>query len=83
MELSKFEVVRLVRSLECQNFTRISGRILQLETETQSKAMRRRYQFLSHFPLTTIFQLCEVDLSEILPPEALAPFVRFYHKIAY
>ncbi|CAJ1787475.1 unnamed protein product [Sphenostylis stenocarpa] len=54
---------------------RINGRILQLETVTQSEAMRRRYRFLSHFPLTTIFQLCEVDLSELLPPEALAPFM--------
>jgi hypothetical protein len=54
---------------------RISGRILQLETVTQSEAMRRRYRFLSHFPLTTTFQLCEVDLSEMLPPEALAPFM--------
>ncbi|XP_057437601.1 uncharacterized protein LOC130729782 [Lotus japonicus] len=34
---------------------RISGRILQLETVTQSEAMRRRYRFLSHFPLTTTF----------------------------
>ncbi|XP_047175518.1 RING finger protein 10 [Vigna umbellata] len=54
---------------------RINGRILQLETVTQSEAMRRRYRFLSHFPLTTTFQLCEVDLSELLPPEALAPFM--------
>nr|KYP63547.1 RING finger protein 10 [Cajanus cajan] len=54
---------------------RISGRILQLETVTQSEAMRRRYRFLSHFPLTTTFQLCEVDLSDMLPPEALAPFM--------
>ncbi|CAI8613486.1 unnamed protein product [Vicia faba] len=54
---------------------RISGRILQLETVTQSEAMRRRYRFLSHFPLTTTFQLCEVDLSEMLPAEALAPFL--------
>ncbi|ESW33615.1 hypothetical protein PHAVU_001G084800 [Phaseolus vulgaris] len=54
---------------------RINGRILQLETVTQSEAMRRRYRFLSHFPLTTTFQLCEVDLSELLPPEALTPFM--------
>ncbi|RDX91970.1 RING finger protein 10 [Mucuna pruriens] len=54
---------------------RISGKILQLETVTQSEAMRRRYRFLGHFPLTTTFQLCEVDLSEMLPPEALAPFI--------
>ncbi|KAK9050540.1 hypothetical protein SSX86_030488, partial [Deinandra increscens subsp. villosa] len=53
---------------------RISGKILQLETITQSEAMRRRYRYLSHFSLTTTFQLCEVDLSEILPPSSLSPF---------
>ncbi|XP_028761141.1 RING finger protein 10 isoform X2 [Neltuma alba] len=54
---------------------RISGRILQLETVTQSEAMRRRYRYLSHFPLTATFQLCEIDLSEMLPSESLAPFM--------
>ncbi|KAH7577126.1 hypothetical protein JRO89_XS01G0209200 [Xanthoceras sorbifolium] len=54
---------------------RIIGRILQLETVTQSEAMRRRYRYLSHFSLTTSFQLCEIDLSEILPPDALVPFM--------
>lgn len=82
---------------------RISGKILQLETVTQSEAMRRRYRYLSHFSLTTTFQvsflscwlpnilcilclllywslrpyfqLCEIDLSEMLPPDALFPFM--------
>ncbi|PWA75581.1 Zinc finger, C3HC4 RING-type [Artemisia annua] len=53
---------------------RISGKILQLETITQSEAIRRRYRYLSHFSLTTTFQLCEIDLSEILPPSSLSPF---------
>lgn len=53
---------------------RINGKILQLETITQSEAMRRRYRYLSHFSLTTTFQLCEIDLSEILPPSSLSPF---------
>ncbi|XP_058092939.1 uncharacterized protein LOC131239312 [Magnolia sinica] len=55
--------------------SRIGGEILQLETVTQSEAMRRRYRFLSHFSLTTTFQLCEIDLSDILPPDALSPFM--------
>ncbi|XP_042501141.1 RING finger protein 10 isoform X2 [Macadamia integrifolia] len=54
--------------------SRISGKILQLENVTQSEAMRRRYRYLSHFSLTTTFQLCEIDLSEMLPPDALSPF---------
>ncbi|XP_059294373.1 uncharacterized protein LOC132047359 isoform X2 [Lycium ferocissimum] len=54
---------------------RISGKILQMESVTQSEAMRRRYRFLSHFSLTTTFQLCEIDLSKILPMDALSPFM--------
>ncbi|XP_022750431.1 RING finger protein 10-like isoform X2 [Durio zibethinus] len=54
---------------------RISGRILELETITQSEAMRRRYRYLSHFSLTTTFQLCEIDLSGVLPPDSLLPFM--------
>ncbi|KAJ6837101.1 RING finger protein 10 [Iris pallida] len=53
---------------------RISGEILEMEMVTQSEAIRRRYRYLSHFSLTTTFQLCEIDLSEILPPSSLAPF---------
>ncbi|RYR54224.1 hypothetical protein Ahy_A06g029485 isoform C [Arachis hypogaea] len=67
------------KSTDC----RITGKILQMETVTQSEAMRRRYKFLSHFPLTTTFQLCEIDLSEMLPPEALAPFMDEIKKRAH
>ncbi|KAG2658713.1 hypothetical protein PVAP13_1KG296900 [Panicum virgatum] len=54
---------------------RITGRILELETVTQSEAIRKRYRFLSHFSLTTTFQFCEIDLSDIVPPSSLAPFL--------
>ncbi|PON35517.1 TNF receptor-associated factor, partial [Parasponia andersonii] len=54
---------------------RICGKILQLETVTQSEAIRRRLRFLSHFSLTTTLQLCEIDLREFLPPDALIPFM--------
>ncbi|CAA2978229.1 RING finger 10 isoform X2 [Olea europaea subsp. europaea] len=54
---------------------RITGKILQLETVTQSEAMRRRYRFLSHFSLTTTFQFCEIDLCGMLPTESLYPFM--------
>ncbi|XP_030512175.1 RING finger protein 10 isoform X2 [Rhodamnia argentea] len=54
---------------------RISGRILQLETVTQSESTRRRYRYLSHFSLTTTFQLCEIDLTGILPSDSLLPFM--------
>ncbi|XP_004304564.1 PREDICTED: RING finger protein 10-like [Fragaria vesca subsp. vesca] len=59
---------------------RINGRILQLETVTQSEALRRRYRYLSHFSLTTILQFCEIDLSELLSPDALSPFMEDIKK---
>ncbi|KAM1918551.1 hypothetical protein FF1_023187 [Malus domestica] len=59
---------------------RISGKILQLETVTQTEAMRRRYRYLSHFSLTTILQFCEIDLSEVLSPDALSPFMEDIKK---
>uniref|UniRef100_A0A1J3CSL5 RING finger protein 10 n=1 Tax=Noccaea caerulescens TaxID=107243 RepID=A0A1J3CSL5_NOCCA len=54
---------------------RVSGKILEMETVTQSEAIRRRYRFLSHFSLTTTFQICEIDLRESLPSDAFAPFM--------
>ncbi|WOL11466.1 RING finger protein 10 isoform X1 [Canna indica] len=53
----------------------ISGEILELESVTQSEAMRKRYRYLSHFSLTTTFQLCEIELRHLLPPSSLAPFM--------
>ncbi|KAI3929549.1 hypothetical protein MKX01_025717 [Papaver californicum] len=53
----------------------IGGEILQLESVTQSDAMRRRYRYLSHFSLTTTFKLCEIDLSKMLPLDAMLPFM--------
>ncbi|KAJ1279310.1 hypothetical protein BS78_04G145400 [Paspalum vaginatum] len=54
---------------------RITAKILELETVTQSEATRKRYRFLSHFSLTTTFQFCEIDLSDIVPPSSLAPLM--------
>ncbi|ERN06158.1 RING finger protein 10 [Amborella trichopoda] len=55
--------------------SRISGKILELETVTLSEVMRRRFRFLSHLSLTTTFQLCEINLHSILPPDAFTPFM--------
>lgn len=41
----------------------------------QSEETRRRLKFLRHVPLAAEFQLVEVDLSKMLPQEALAPFI--------
>ncbi|KAE8650799.1 RING finger protein 10 isoform X2 [Cucumis sativus] len=54
---------------------RISGKILEYETVTQTEATRRRYRYLSHFSLTTSFQLCEIDLTNLLPSVSMIPFM--------
>lgn len=54
---------------------RITAKILELETVTQSEAIRKRYRFLSHFSLTTTLQFCEIDLSDVVSPNSLAPFL--------
>lgn len=36
---------------------RIGGKILQLDSLSQTEAIRKRYRYLSHFPLTTTFQV--------------------------
>ncbi|XP_042395861.1 RING finger protein 10-like [Zingiber officinale] len=58
----------------------INGEILELEAITQSEAMRKRYRYLSHFSLTTTFQLCELDLKHLLPFNSLAPFMDEINK---
>ncbi|KAH9329197.1 hypothetical protein KI387_001305 [Taxus chinensis] len=52
----------------------IYGKILEMETVTQTEGIRKRYRYLSHFPLTTTFQLSEIDLSNILPASVFSPF---------
>ncbi|KAK9108610.1 hypothetical protein Syun_024621 [Stephania yunnanensis] len=59
---------------------RINGEIVQLETVVQSEPMRRRYRYLSHLPLTTTFQLCEIDIGKILPRNVLSPFMEEIKK---
>mmetsp|Transcript_15034 Transcript_15034/g.32584 ORF Transcript_15034/g.32584 Transcript_15034/m.32584 type:complete len:348 (+) Transcript_15034:277-1320(+) len=52
----------------------IKAQVLELEDMVQNEAIRKRYKFLSHLPLTGLFKLAEVDMGGLLPPESLAPF---------
>ena len=54
---------------------RLEAPVVEVEKLTQSEETRRRLKFLGHIPLTAEFQLVEVDLSGIVPAEALVPFV--------
>ncbi|XP_047967210.1 RING finger protein 10 isoform X4 [Salvia hispanica] len=62
--------------------TRISGKILQLETVTQSEAMRRRYRFLSHFSLTTTFQELKDKIKAEAASSQFAPVSYYSHDAA-
>lgn len=53
----------------------LKAEVVEVETLVQSPATRRALQPLSHVPATTEFRLVEVDLSPLLPAEALAPFL--------
>jgi hypothetical protein len=53
----------------------IIASVLELEEIEQTESSRKRLSFCcGHLPLGGLFKLCEVDLSNILPPEALLPF---------
>lgn len=54
--------------------SRLHGRIIEMEGQIQTEATRKRHRYLSHLPLTTNFQLCEVDLHQTLPSSAFIPF---------
>ncbi|KAL4855576.1 RING finger protein 10 [Chlorella vulgaris] len=52
----------------------ITAKVLEVEDVTQDESSRRRMRVLAHLPLTATFKLCEIDLTGLLPSEALAPF---------
>ncbi|MCO5602239.1 hypothetical protein L7F22_056367 [Adiantum nelumboides] len=54
--------------------SRLHVKILEMDGQTQTEALRKRYRYLSHLPLTTNFWFCEVDLRGILPWSAFIPF---------
>ncbi|GIL77075.1 hypothetical protein Vretimale_3144 [Volvox reticuliferus] len=52
----------------------ITARLLELEDVVQAEVTRRRWRFLSHLPLSGAFKLCEVAMSDLVPPDTLTPF---------
>lgn len=52
----------------------VAGQILEVEDMVQTEATRKRMKHLAHLPLSGAFKLAEVDLTPLLPSEALAPF---------
>jgi hypothetical protein len=52
----------------------LTATLLEVDDYVQCDLIRRRMKVLSHLPLNGSFKLCEVSLSELLPPESLEPF---------
>jgi hypothetical protein len=47
----------------------ISGKILEVTVETVTETARKRYPFLRHLPLDSLYRLVEIDMSDCLTPE--------------
>jgi len=52
----------------------ITAPVLDLEEIEQNETTRKKMKWCGHLPLGGSFKLCEIDLRNILPAEALAPF---------
>ncbi|XP_046840539.1 RING finger protein 10-like [Xenia sp. Carnegie-2017] len=42
--------------------SKITGRIVEMESHTQTEEIRRRFRYLRHLPLTCEFVICELEL---------------------
>eukprot|EP00826_Nyctotherus_ovalis_P046301 TRINITY_DN5214_c0_g1_i3.p1 TRINITY_DN5214_c0_g1~~TRINITY_DN5214_c0_g1_i3.p1 ORF type:complete len:420 (-),score=107.99 TRINITY_DN5214_c0_g1_i3:411-1670(-) len=49
----------------------IKGKVLEREVQYVTRESKRKYGYLSHLPLNSIFTLVELDLKEIIKPEIL------------
>lgn len=61
-------------STACRMPAIITAPLLEIEKIEQTESSRKRNKALGHLPLSGSYSLCEVDLSGILPSEAIAPF---------
>jgi len=59
---------------------KLSASILEIESFIQTEESRKRYRFLSHLPLQSKVQFCELDLSQMLPKDAVKPFLQEIRK---
>lgn len=49
----------------------IEAAVVELTPLSMTEALRKRYRFLDHIPLTCDFVLCEVDLSRVVSAETV------------
>eukprot|EP01104_Vermistella_antarctica_P009236 TRINITY_DN235_c3_g3_i1.p1 TRINITY_DN235_c3_g3~~TRINITY_DN235_c3_g3_i1.p1 ORF type:complete len:810 (+),score=114.84 TRINITY_DN235_c3_g3_i1:1449-3878(+) len=52
----------------------VAARVLEVEEMTATAAVRRRYPFVGHLPLASVFVLLEVDLTDQLSHDTCAVF---------
>lgn len=55
----------------------ITGQILEMDALSQSEALRKKYRYLSHLPLTCEFVICELDIK---PPTLSRETLSFFKE---
>lgn len=57
----------------------IQAIVIEKQYLSMTEALRKRYRFLLHLPITTVFEWVELDLTNIVNPETLFIFKSKYY----
>jgi hypothetical protein len=57
----------------------ITANVIEKQYLSMTEALRKRYRFLLHLPITTVFEWVELDLANIVNPETLFIFKSKYN----
>lgn len=58
----------------------ITAIVMEKQYLSMTEALRRRYRFLLHLPITTVFEWVEIDLTNVVSQETLFIFKSKYIK---
>lgn len=58
----------------------INATVIEKQCVSMTEALRKRYRFLLHLPITTVFEWIEIDLTDVVSQETLFIFKSKYIK---
>lgn len=61
----------------------IAGKVLEVSTETVTEVGRKRYPFLRHLPLDSLYQLIEIDMVDCLSTKTYERFWSYSYTRTY
>lgn len=61
----------------------IDAIVIEKQSLSMTEASRKRYRFLLHLPITTVFEWVELDLSNIVSQETLFIFKSNYYQYLF